>query len=60
VTPDAAVRLVTAPLESGTSGTVPADADDMEELGVGLTVGNLPSALGGVAFVAPTATFERP
>lgn len=60
VTPDAAVRLVTAPLESGTSGTVPADADDMEELDVGLTVGNLPSALGGVAFVAPTATFERP
>lgn len=59
VTPDAAVRLVTAPLESGTSGTVPADADDMEELDVGLTVGNLPSALGGVAFVAPTATFEE-
>jgi hypothetical protein len=60
VTPDAAVRLVTAPLlESGTSGAASTDANDTEELDVGLTVGNLPSALGGVAFVAPTATFEE-
>jgi CBS domain-containing protein len=59
VTPDAAVRLVTAPLESGTSGAALADASDAEELDVGLTVGNLPSALGGVASVAPTATFEE-
>ncbi len=59
VTPDAAVRLVTAPFESGTSGAAAADADDTDELDVGLTVGNLPSALRGVAFVAPTATFEE-
>ena len=32
VTPDAAVRLVAAPLESGTSGAAPADADDAAEL----------------------------
>ncbi len=59
VTLDAVVHLVTAPLEAGISGATPADADDTEELDVGLTVGNLPSALEGVAFVAPTATFEE-
>lgn len=59
VTLDAVVHLVTEPLEAGVSGAAPADAGDTEELDVGLTVGNLPSALEGVAFVAPTATFEE-
>lgn len=59
VTLDAAVHLVTAPLDTEVSGAAPADTDEAEELDVGLTVGNLPSALGGVVFVAPTATFEE-
>jgi predicted transcriptional regulator len=33
--------------------------DEVEELDVGVTVGNLASALGGVLHVAPTATFDE-
>ena len=59
VTIDAPVHLASASQEAETSLTVPSDADDAEELDVGLTVGNLPSALGGVEAVAPTATFDE-
>lgn len=34
-------------------------ADETEEVDVGLTVGNLPSALGGVCFISPSATLEE-
>jgi len=59
VTIDATVHLVTASQEAEISATVPSDVDDAEQLDVGLTVGNLPSALGGVESVAPTATFDE-
>jgi CBS domain-containing protein len=51
--------LLAVKLETLTSGTEPSDADDAEEPEVGLTVGNLPAALGGLESVAPTATFEE-
>jgi len=53
------VHLVSASQEAETSATVPSDVDDADELDVGLTVGNLPSALGGVESVVPTATFDE-
>ena len=62
VTIDSAVHLVTTTAEveeAEASGVTPADADDAVVLDVGLTVGNLPSALGGVASVPPTATYEQ-
>lgn len=59
VTIDATVQLVSASLEGVTSAVVSSDVDDAEQLDVGLTVGNLPSALGGVVSVAPTATFDE-
>ncbi len=59
VTIDATVHLITASQEAETTGTVPADVDDGSELDVGLTVGNLPSALSGVESVPPAATFDQ-
>ncbi len=41
------------------SGTKPATDDEVEDLEVGVTVGNLPSALGGICSVKPTATLEE-
>ncbi len=59
VTIDAAVHLITASQEAEVTGGTAPDAGDGDELDVGLTVGNLPSALGGVESVPPTATFEQ-
>jgi CBS domain-containing protein len=49
------------PEESSTEPPTPETvlAEEGDELDVGLTVGNLPSALGGVASVAPTATIQE-
>jgi CBS domain-containing protein len=52
------VRIVT-PSPDETAGQGLASADDTDELYVGLTVGNIPSALGGVESVPPSATFEQ-
>lgn len=58
------MRLVTAPAEPEepapeVRGDDPDPTDDeLSPTNVGLTVGNLPSALGGVAFVAPDAGFD--
>lgn len=59
VTIDTTVHLITASQEAETTGNSPADVDDGSELDVGLTVGNLPSALSGVESVPPTATFDQ-
>jgi CBS domain-containing protein len=59
VTTDATVHLIAASQEAETTGNAPADIDDGSELDVGLTVGNLPSALSGVESVPPTATFDQ-
>ena len=59
VTLDAKVHLITASQDAEATGNVPADDDDGNELDVGLTVGNLPSALSGVVSVPPTATFDQ-
>ena len=59
VTIDARVHLITASQDAETTGNAPADGDDGNELDVGLTVGNLPSALSGVVSVPPTATFDQ-
>ncbi len=60
VTLDATVHLIgTTPGEATIPETSPSDEDLVDELDVGLTVGNLPSALGGVVSVAPSATFEE-
>jgi len=60
VTLDAAVQLVNASSkESDIPNVESSDMDDVEELDRGLTLGNLPSALGGVMSVAPNATFEE-
>ncbi|MHB1430810.1 MAG: restriction system modified-DNA reader domain-containing protein [Streptosporangiaceae bacterium] len=60
VTIDATVHLVTGSQEAEVTGsTAPVVDDDVDELDVGLTVGNLPSALGGVESVPPTATFDQ-
>lgn len=59
VTLDATVHLITASQEAETTGSTPADVDEEDELDVGLTVGNLPSALNGVESVPPTATFDQ-
>lgn len=60
VTLDSTVHLITAAQESETGGTTAAPAmDEDDELDIGLTVGNLPSALSGVESVPPTATFDQ-
>lgn len=60
VTFDATVQLVNAPSEAPELvGSEPSDIDDIGGLGKGLTIGNLPSALGGVVSVSPNATFEE-
>ena len=59
VTIDARVHLITASQDAEASGNASADGDDGNELDVGLTVGNLPSALSGVVSVPPTATFDH-
>lgn len=53
VTMDSTVHLVSASKEVEVSGTAPSDNDEAVGLEVGLTVGNLPSALGGIASVPP-------
>jgi CBS domain-containing protein len=59
VTLDAGIHLITASQGAEVGGNVSADADDGNELDVGLTVGNLPAALSGVMSVTPTATFDQ-
>jgi CBS domain-containing protein len=61
VSMDTMVRLITLLVDAPASGQASADgeADDETELDVGLTVGNLPSALSGVVCVPPTATFDE-
>ncbi|MFG1608528.1 CBS domain-containing protein [Actinoplanes sp. NPDC049265] len=66
VTLDATVRLVVAPAyaderAAAPAQVAPADVDEGDGDGdpIGLTVGNLPSALGGLKFVAPNATFDE-
>jgi CBS domain-containing protein len=59
VTIDAAVHLITSSHDTEASGKSPTDVDGGDELDVGLTVGNLPSALSGVVSVPHTATFEQ-
>ena len=59
VTIDATVQLVTASRDAEITRIAPSDADEGDELDVGLTLGNLPSALGGVESVPPTATFDQ-
>jgi CBS domain-containing protein len=66
VTLDATVRLLTAggepedvvTSEEGSAAAL-ADEDGAEDQTVGLTVGNLASALGGVTWVSPNASFEE-
>jgi len=53
------VHLITASQDAETTGNAPADVDEENELDVGLTVGNLPSALSGVLSVPPSATFDQ-
>jgi CBS domain-containing protein len=59
VTIDATVHLITASQDAEATGNAPTDVDDGDELDVGLTVGNLPSALSGVVSAPPTATFDQ-
>src|SRR5262249_52482753 len=66
VTLDATVRLVVAPTDTDDApaalvGPDPAagDRDEVDDDPIGLTVGNLPSALDGLNWVAPNATFEE-
>jgi CBS domain-containing protein len=59
VTLDASVRLISAQ-QAAKASLAPTTAQDEEtDIHVGLTVGNLPSALGGLASVPPTSTFEQ-
>ncbi len=59
VTLDTIVRLVTVPdEETEISDEIHEAVDDAGQSAKGLTIGNLPSALGGVVSVPPTATFE--
>ena len=51
------VRLVT-PTGDADDESISSSPDDESQLDVGLTVGNLPSALKGVVSVPPTATFD--
>jgi CBS domain-containing protein len=58
VSMDTIIRLITPSQDAEATGHAPADADGESELDVGLTVGNLPSALSGVVWVPPTATLD--
>lgn len=59
VTLDAWVMLLAAGSgDNGDSGTAPAAPEDHDESPFGLTVGNLPSALGGVSSVAPNQDIQ--
>jgi CBS domain-containing protein len=62
VTQGATVYLMCVPEDEEqaevSDGTSPLD-DEAEEPEVGLAVGNLPSALGGVTSVSPSASFEQ-
>jgi CBS domain-containing protein len=57
VSMDTTVRLITQSQDAEATGHT--SADDEAEIDVGLTVGNLPSALSGVRAVPPTATFNE-
>ncbi|MEV4535524.1 CBS domain-containing protein [Asanoa sp. NPDC049518] len=67
VTLDAIVRLIAVPadaeeeVEAPTSTTVisPPEEAEIADDAIGLTVGNLPSALGGINSVEPGATFDE-
>lgn len=59
VSMDTIVRLITPAQDAEATGHASAGTDDENELDVGLTVGNLPSALSGVVSVPPTATFDE-
>jgi CBS domain-containing protein len=59
VSMDTVVRLITPAQDAEATGHAAADADGENELDVGLTVGNLPSALSGVVSVPHTATFDQ-
>jgi CBS domain-containing protein len=66
VTLDATVRLVVAlgdadepPPAQNVSEPVMSETGDLDDDPIGLTVGNLPSALHGLQFVAPNATFDE-
>ncbi len=59
VSMDTVVRLVTPAQDAEATGRASADADGESELDVGLTVGNLPSALSGVVSVPNTASFDE-
>lgn len=55
---DKAVRFV-IPRHDESDSDTPISADDKDGLYVGLTVGNIPSALSGVESVPPDATFDQ-
>jgi hypothetical protein len=60
VTLDTSVQFVRVPAEEAeASSDINDQVDDAEQSFKGLTIGNLPSALGGVVCVPPTATFEQ-
>jgi CBS domain-containing protein len=59
VSMDTTVRLITPSQSTEAIGHASADADDENELDIGLTVGNLPAALSDVVSVPPTATFDE-
>jgi predicted transcriptional regulator len=60
VTQDAKVKLLCMPEEEvGIPERLVSPIDETEEPEIGLAVGNLPSALGGVVSVQPTASFEQ-
>ena len=60
VTLDTNIQLIRVPAEEAEgSNDIDDQVDDAEQSFKGLTIGNLPSALGGVVSVPPTATFEH-
>lgn len=59
VTLDATVRLLSASDQRDTDTSSTISDEDEENAGGGTTVGNLPSAFGGVESIAPTATMEE-
>jgi CBS domain-containing protein len=58
VAPETVVQLISAAQE-GPRAAVAQDPDNEAAFDVGITVGNLPSALKGVAWVSPDATFDQ-
>jgi CBS domain-containing protein len=59
VTLDSVVQLAATPETAGSPQADSDEAEEPEEPRMGLTVGNLPSALGGVVSVLPTASIEE-